>query len=244
MARPGDGDYEDARLVFNGMIDRRRRSSPAALGRRRGRGRRPGPHERPAPVRLRRRSRRHRLRGRRRRGLASTCGACAGSRSTAATASVEGGALPRTTTTCTGARSRGHRRTGVHHRRRRADPRQRQRWLDRKLGFVCDNLLSAQVVTADGNVVTAPDDENPDLFWGLRGGGGNFGGHPLRLPAAPDRADRVRRHAAHVPGGDGRRACPLLPGLHGQGTGRGRHRSGLHHGTTRGLRPRTRAASR
>src|SRR5439155_5463168 len=48
-------------------------------------------------------------------------------------------------------------------------------WLMRKHGLACDNLRALEIATADGKLVTASAEENLDLFWGIKGGGGNFG---------------------------------------------------------------------
>ena len=86
-------------------------------------------------------------------------------------------------------------------------------WLERKCGLTSDNLLSAEVVTADGRVLLAGADDHPDLFWALHGGGGNFGivtefrlglheVGPLiyggMLLTTPDRAGAILRHLRDV----------------------------------------------
>ena len=90
-------------------------------------------------------------------------------------------------------------------------------WLMGKYGLTIDNLLAAEIVTAAGEVVTASGEENQDLFWALRGGGGNFGvaasfeyqAHPVSTVYGGPVLHPVRQHRVSVGHASSRQAGPF-----------------------------------
>jgi FAD/FMN-containing dehydrogenase len=178
LIQPGDPDYDGARAVFNGMIDRR----PALIARC------ASTSDVVAAVGF---ARRHELLVAVRAGGHSVpgYGVCDGgividvapmkgirvdaeARVAHAEAGLTWGEFDRATEVCALATTGGRRTsTGVAGQTLGSG----SGWLERKFGLTCDNLLAAELVTAGGEIVRADESENPDLLWGLRGGGGNFG---------------------------------------------------------------------
>jgi hypothetical protein len=146
---PGDRGYDTARTVFNGMIDRR----PLAVIR---------PADASEVVRCITLARRHDLR-------LSVRG---GGHNVAGKAVCDGAVMLDLS-------AMKALRVDPETRRVRAGPGLTLGgglgWLNGRYGLACDNLISAEVATADGRLLRASAQENEDLFWSIRGGGGNFG---------------------------------------------------------------------
>ena len=110
-------------------------------------------------------------------------------------------------------------------------------WLERRYGLTCDNLISVDLVTADGRQVTASEDDNPDLFWALHGGGGNFGvatSFVFRLhPVGPLVTAGLLLWAGDAASEVARR----VPRRRLRRTRRTRLSAGVSHRTARGVRP-------
>ena len=215
---PADPDYDAERTVLPGGIDASRRSSSGSPAPTTSRAvDRPRPRDRPRAGRPRRRAQRrrpHHGRGRHRPRRprpdaldidveGRTAWAAAGLTAVEYTKAADEHGLA-TGFGDTG--SVGHRR--AHARRRHRLPRPQH-------GLTIDNLLAAEIVTADGEVHVVDADHEPDLFWAIRGGGGNFGvatrfhfrlhavaevvGGMLFLPATPERSPGSSRRPTARP---------------------------------------------
>ena len=136
------------------------------------------------------------------------------------------------------ARAGGHRRPRLDHRDRRARARRRL-GLDRaQCGYAADNLLSVEVVTADGRILTASENEHPELFWATRGGGGNFGVATRFELALHPIGPTVLAGMLLYPARDGRRGAAQLPRRDGRRRGRDRLGRRADHGAGRRRDPR------
>ena len=111
-------------------------------------------------------------------------------------------------------------------------------WIERQCGYTVDNLLEVEVVTADGRIVTASEREHPELFWGTRGGGGNFGvvtRFTLRLhPIGPTVLGGMLLYPAEAAAG----GAAQLPRRDGRRARRRRRRRRARHRAGRAVRPR------